>query len=219
VEQAFDTVWHKGLFLKLKTILLHYYYLLFKSYFQGRHFTVRSGSSVSEILPICAGVPQEAIAAPLLFNLFTLDQPTKSYTTTGDFADDKALLALHTNSTTASNFIQNHLNLLSIWYKKWGIKVNETKSVHCKFTLQQDGCPPIFLNHLPLPSAQNVRYLGFHLDHRLTWVTHTYTKCLALNNRSHQLRFLLTSTHVNLRNKLLLYKLLLKPIWTYGIQL
>jgi hypothetical protein len=46
-----------------------------------------------------------------------------------------------------------------------------------------------------------------------------HTKPLALNNRSRQLRFLLTSKHVNLKNKLLLYKLLLKPIWTYGIQL
>jgi len=59
--QAFDTVWHKGLLFKLQTILPLCYYLLFKSYLQGRHFTMRSGSSVSEILPIYAGVPQERL--------------------------------------------------------------------------------------------------------------------------------------------------------------
>ncbi|KAL4143539.1 hypothetical protein QTP88_005858 [Uroleucon formosanum] len=160
VAQAFDTVWHEGLLLKLKTFLPPYYYLLFKSYLKDRHFSVRSGSAISEIFPICAGVPQGAVAAPLLFNLYTSDQPTTDYTITGDFADDKALLALHTNPETASNLIQNHLNLLSIWYKDWGIKVNETKSVHCTFTLRQAVCPPVYLNHLPLPSAQNVRYLG-----------------------------------------------------------
>ncbi|KAL4156051.1 hypothetical protein QTP88_000092 [Uroleucon formosanum] len=159
VAQAFDTVWHEGLLLKLKTFLPPYYYLLFKSYLKDRHFSVRSASAISEIFPICAGVPQGAVAAPLLFNLYTSDQPTTDYTITGDFADDKALLALHTNPETASNLIQNHLNLLSIWYKDWGIKVNETKSVHCTFTLRQAVCPPVYLNHLPLPSAQNVRYL------------------------------------------------------------
>lgn len=114
MAQAFDTVWHKGLLLKLKTILSSYYYLLFKSYLQDKHFSVRSGSAISEIFPISAGVPQGAVPVPLLFNLFTSDQPTTSYTTTGDFADDKVLLAFHSNPKTASNIIQNHLNLLSI---------------------------------------------------------------------------------------------------------
>jgi hypothetical protein len=41
--------------------------------------------------------------------------------------------------------------------------------------------------------------------------------CL-LNDRFCQLCFLLTTKHVNLKNKLLPYKLLLKPIWAHGIQ-
>jgi hypothetical protein len=193
VAQAFDTVWHKGLIFKLKTILPSYFYLLFKSYLQDRHFTVRSGSTMSKIFLICAGVPQGAVAAPLLFNLFTFDQPTTAHTTTGDFADDKALLALHSNPETATDLIQNHLNLLSTWYKEWGIKVNETKSIHCTFTLRQAVCPSVYLNHFPLPSAQNIRYLGLQLDHRLTWATHIHTKRIALNNRSRQLPFSLNN--------------------------
>jgi hypothetical protein len=108
---------------------------MIKSYLLNRHFSVRSGSAISKIFPICAGVPQGAVAVSLLFNIFISDQPTTVHTTTGYFADDKALLAFHSNPETASNFIQNHLNILSIWYKDWGIKVNETKSVHCTFTL------------------------------------------------------------------------------------
>ncbi|VVC34843.1 Endonuclease/exonuclease/phosphatase,Reverse transcriptase domain [Cinara cedri] len=219
VSQAFDRVWHEGLLFKLKSILPPYYFLLFKSYLENRYFSVRSGFSLSEVSPIHAGVPQGSVTAPLLFNLFTSDQPTTPNTTIGDFADDKALLAIHSDPEIASNLVQNHLNLLSTWYKDWGIKINETKSIHYTFTLRQIVCPPIFLNNVPLPTAQNVRYLGLHLDRRLTWATHTHNKRLALNNRSRQLRYLLTSQHLNLKNKLLLYKLLLKPIWTYGIQL
>jgi hypothetical protein len=112
VAQAFDTVWHKGLLLKLKTILPPHYYLIFKSYLLSRHFSVRSGLAISKIFPICAGVPQGAVAAPLLFNIFISDQSITVHTTTGNFADDKALLAFHSNPETASNFIQNHLNIL-----------------------------------------------------------------------------------------------------------
>lgn len=117
----------------------------------------------------------------------------------------------------ASNLIQNHLNLLFISYKDWEIKVNEAKSVHCTFTLRQIVCSPVYLNNVPLPFAQNFRYLGLHLDYLLNWATHTHIKRLALNNHFRLLRYLLTSQHINLKNKLILYKLILKPIWTYGI--
>jgi hypothetical protein len=73
---------------------------------------------MSDISPICAGVPQGAVAAPILFNLFIADQPTTPNTITDDFADDKALLAHQSNPELASHFIQQHLNLLSIWYKE-----------------------------------------------------------------------------------------------------
>lgn len=62
--------------------------------------------------------PQRAVMAPLLFNLFTPDQPITVNTVTGDFADGKVLLELHSNPETASNLIQN---LLSVWYKEWRI--------------------------------------------------------------------------------------------------
>jgi len=147
------------------------------------------------------------------------DQPTTNFTVTDDFADDKALLALHSDPVEASNLIQTHLDILSTWYNEWGFKVNESKSIHYTFTLGHKICPTITLNNLPLPSAQNVHYLGLYLDRHLTWATHLRNKRLALNNRHKQLCFLLTSKHITLHNKTLLYKLLLKPVWSYGIQL
>ncbi|VVC44231.1 Reverse transcriptase domain [Cinara cedri] len=219
MAQAFDKVWHQGLLFKLKTIFPPYYYLLFKSYLEHRHFAVRSGSAISEINPIHAGDSQGAVAAPLLFNLYTSNQPTTNHTITSDFADDKAILALHSEPETASNLIQSHLNLLQTWYKECDIKINESKSAHCTFTFRHSNCPTITLNNIPIPPTQNIRYLGLHLDRRLTWAYYIHTKRITLNNRSRQLRLLLTSKHVNLNNKILIYKLLLKPIWSYGVQL
>ncbi|KAL4143538.1 hypothetical protein QTP88_005857 [Uroleucon formosanum] len=97
--------------------------------------------------------------------------------------------------------------------------MNETKSIHGTFALRQGVCLTLYLNNQPLPPVQCIRYLGILIDRRLTWKPHIISKTRTLNDRFRLLRSLLTSKHMKLSNKLLLYKLLLKPIWTYGIQL
>lgn len=91
----FDKVWHQDLLYKLKTIFPICYYLLFKSYLEHRHLTISLGSGLSKISPINAEVLHGAVVAPILFNLYTSDQPITKNTITGDFADDKAILALY----------------------------------------------------------------------------------------------------------------------------
>jgi hypothetical protein len=54
-----------------------------------------------------------------------------------------------------------------------------------------------------------------HLDRRLTWLTHIKTKRKLLNHRLHQLCPLLKS-NLPIQKKILIYKLLLNPIATYG---
>ncbi|KAL4103929.1 hypothetical protein QTP88_019246 [Uroleucon formosanum] len=219
VSQAFDRVWHSGLLYKLKLILPSHYYLILKSYLEDRFFSVRVGSSFSSPTEIKAGVPQGAVIAPLLFNLYISDQPTSPHTLVGDFADDKAILATSPDPVLASSYIQDHLFSLESWYKTWGVKMNETKSIHGTFALRHGVCPTLYLNNQPLPPAQCIRYLGILIDRRLTWKPHIISKTRTLNDRFRLLRPLLTSKHMKLSNKLLLYKLLLRPIWTYGIQL
>lgn len=80
VAQAFDRVWHPGLLHKLKKILPPSYYLFFKSYLEDRFFATKVGSEISNLAPILAGVPQGAISSPILFNIYTADQPTTSHT-------------------------------------------------------------------------------------------------------------------------------------------
>lgn len=71
-----------------------------------------------------------------------------------------------------------------------------------------------------IPQKNDVKYLGVHLDKRLTWKKHIQAKRAQLNLKVKNLAWLLGHhSHVSLNNKLLIYKAIIKPVWTYGIQL
>jgi glucose dehydrogenase len=76
------------------------------------------------------------------------------------------------------------------------------------------------MNNVQLPYVYQVKYLGLHLDRKLTWHHHIFTKRKQLGLTLTKMYLLLgRSSQLSLPNKLLLYKTILKPIWTYGIQL
>jgi len=78
----------------------------------------------------------------------------------------------------------------------------------------------VTLNGVTIPKAEDTKYLGFHLDKRLTWRKHIHTKRKQLKCKLHSLYWMLKpKSRLSLDCKLLIYKMLLKPIWLYGIQL
>jgi len=220
VAQAFDKVWHTGLLYKLKSALPSSYYLLLKTYLHSRYFQVKYNNSYSACHEVLSGVPQGSVLGPLLYLLFTADLPTTNHTTIATFADDTGLLAVHSDPIVASQHLQHHLNILQAWFDTWKIKVNQAKSAHVTFTTLRTLCPPVAMNNVLIPVQTDVKYLGLHLDQRLTWRTHIRTKRRHLNLKLRGMYWLLgRRSKLSLANKLLLYKCVIKPVWTYGIQL
>lgn len=220
ISQAFDRVWHEGLLFKIKSLLPKYVYEILKSFIENRYFLVQYGNALSSLHSINAGVPQGSVLGPLLYLIFTSDLPTSDCITTGTFADDTAILASHQDPTEATRILQTGLNEISDWLRKWRIKANETKSANITFTLKKGICPRVTLNNLEIPQTDQIRYLGLHLDKRLTWKTHIFTKRKQLGLQIRKLYWLIgRRSQLSLTSKLTLYKALLKPIWTYGIQL
>lgn len=220
VAQAFDKVWHSGLLFKLKGILPPPYYLFFKSYLENRHFITKVGAEFSSLAPILAGVPQGAISSPILYNIYAADQPTSPYTEVAEFADDKVIFTSNVNPLIASQRLQSHLNDLEMWYYKWKIKINNEKSSFITFTLRHGVVPPVYFANKAIPAVNCVKYLGLSMDKRLTWAKHIQLKRSLLNARRKSLIPLIgKNSKLNMQNKILLYKTLLKPVWAYGIQL
>jgi hypothetical protein len=66
----------------------------------------------------------------------------------------------------------------------------------------------------------DVKYLGLHLDRRLTWHKHIFSKRKQLGITPTKLYWLLGhKSKLSTSNKLLIYKTILNPILIYGIQL
>ena len=76
------------------------------------------------------------------------------------------------------------------------------------------------LNSIEIPQATEAKYLGMHLDRRLTWKSHIFKKRKQLSIQLRKMYWLLgRKSPLSLENKLLIYKCILKPVWCYGIQL
>ncbi|KAJ8706107.1 hypothetical protein PYW07_010884 [Mythimna separata] len=220
VQQAFDRVWHKGLLCKIKLLLPHTFYRILESYLTNRIFQVKEVDSTSGFYDILAGVPQGSVLGPVLYTIFTADLPQTPGVTIATYADDTAILASSTHAIEASAALQRCLNDINQWFDKWRIKANVNKSVQVTFTLRRETCPPVYLGGRQLPHSESVKYLGMHLDRRLTWQKHIESKRCEINLKYKGLYWLLgRNSKLSLDNKLLVYKCAIKPVWTYGIQL
>lgn len=220
IEQAFDRVWHSGLLYKIKKFLPHSFYHILNSYLEHRCFEVKYNNESSSLYSISSGIPQGSILGPVLYLIFTADIPTDPKTTMATYADDTALLSIDEKPEVATENLQTQITSLETWFNRWRIKVNQSKSVHVTFTLKRQTCPPVNIYSVNIPQAEEAKYLGMHLDRRLTWRKHIWTKRKQLDTKVRSMYWLIgNKSKLSNRNKILLYKVILKPIWTYGIQL
>jgi len=66
-----------------------------------------------------------------------------------------------------------------------------------------------------MPQTDTVKYLGLNSDQRLTWREHVTKTRKHLDLKTRELIWLIGKhSPLSLKNKLLIYKTVLKPIWT-----
>jgi hypothetical protein len=145
-------------------------------YLTDKTFQVRYQEEYATLHTIQSGVPQGSILGPILYSIHTADLPETEQTISATYADDTALLASHQNPATASSYLQRHLLQVEKWLRRWRIQANEKKSTHVTFSLKRGTCPAVTLNGQCIPQRETAKYLGIHLDRRLTWQTHIFTK-------------------------------------------
>ena len=220
VAQAFDKVWHKGLMFKLQKILSRVFCEILKSYLSNRKFRIQQDQTTTDWYQIRAGVPQGSILGPILFLLYTADIPMDNSSTADMFADDTAILATDDTEVTATAKIQQAVDAVNKWAAQWKIKFNSSKSAKVTFSLRSKVLLAVTVNGKLIPQLDSVKYLGTHLDSKLNWSIKVKMKRQQMRDRMRNLYWLVgRKSTLSLENKRLLYVSIIKPIWTYGIQL
>lgn len=165
--------------------------------------------------------PRKCLGAGTVYLLYTNDLPAlEPPNITATFADDTAIMALGQNNTQSTDKLQTAINKVQLWTKKWRIKLNESKSVHVDFTNKNLLYKPVCINEQVVPYSNTAKYLGMTLDAKLRWKAHVKKKLKQVKIKFKKMYWLLgRSSTLTIYNKLLLYQQILKPIWTYDIQL
>jgi hypothetical protein len=73
-------------------------------------------------------------------------------------------LAVGETVENSTRKLQSAVNKVTIYTKKWRIKLNESKSVHNDFTNKKIRQQPIFINGTQVPYANTAKYLGMTPD-------------------------------------------------------
>jgi hypothetical protein len=115
--------------------------------------------------------------------------------------------------------LQATINKIDDWAKKCRIKLNQNKSTQITFTLRNQTRPIVQMTNVAVPKKGEVKCLGMHLDRSLTWAKHNKTKRNQLNLKAKQMHRLLRRSALSIESKLLQYRAVLRPIWSYGLQL
>lgn len=204
----------------MRKLLPKSYSLLLKSYISNRYFRVKQEDTYTSLRKINAGVPQGSVLGPILYLLYTCDLPSHNGVTIGTFADDTTLLSTGTTIEKATNNLQCAINKVADWTKKSRIKLNENKSQYVNFTNRKCTALQVYINDEVVPAANTAKYLGITLDAKLRWKEHVKIKRKELNLKFSKMYWLLGQhSQLSIHNKFLIYQQVLKPVWTYGIQL
>ena len=134
LKKAFDTVWHDGLFLKLKKAgICGKIYQVIKSKYYGSQAKVKCNQFMSDAIDITKRVHQGNVLSPLLFNIFINDLGDNLIDTEAPVLYDSKInhllyadyLLLLSKSATE---LQQNIGKVNEFCDRWGLSVNPDKT-------------------------------------------------------------------------------------------
>jgi len=222
IEKAFDTIWHDGLLHKLLALKFPIVIIkLIQSFLADRSYYVNLFDSKSNYFGLPAGLPQGSALSPVLYNIYISDLQTKKGCGLALFADDTSSYYTHRNPRKITQMLEGSVKRINTYLKRWKIQLNENKTEAIFFTKRRASrfLPNRNLNisSSQIVWAKCIKYLGVLLDEKTTFKQHIDYA----NERAQKYIRILYSlinrrSKLNVRNKLLVFKSIFRPIMLYG---
>ena len=175
LSKAFDMVEHPLLMKKLKSYGVDLPSCrLLNSYLSGRTQSVKIQNELSNPSPYPRGVPQGAILAPLLFNIYVADFSFLSLNSSIiRYADDTTLYLSSKNKSTAIDLINQDLEKVHEWFKVNGLQLNPSKTQCIIITNNPEQTnKQITIHTTQLPWLNKIKILGAYIDCKLSMKEH-----------------------------------------------
>lgn len=244
VKNAFPSVWVDGLISKmLDASFPSYLVSAIYSFCSDRKYFVQIGSGKSIIKTTSNGTPQGSACSPILYAFFIADMKLPKGVTVALFADDTTFMAHSIQHRGIATRLRTTMKSIKNYCHRWRISLNTNKTETILFPLdgKRKRKPPnneIMFN--PPPKAytddsddnmedspthdtesviysQTVRYLGVNFDSKLLFGHHIDLAVQKATGATMALYPLLASnSKLPTKTKLLLYKQIVRPIFTYG---
>ncbi|CAF1674458.1 unnamed protein product [Rotaria magnacalcarata] len=182
-KSAFNQLWYFGLWIKLRRLECPSHIIAWlRKYLSGRSAYVEIKGEQSPKFFLFKGVPQGSCIGPVLFILYhydILDSLTIIHWR-HLFADDLSIVFSPSSLLSSSGMINllaeqitGVLNRLIIYSTTWKQEINLKKTYWTLFHRQvSPRIPPIICNGYTIEHLKNVKYLGTHLDAKLSFTTH-----------------------------------------------
>ncbi|KAG4071205.1 hypothetical protein HA402_001195 [Bradysia odoriphaga] len=139
LSAAYDTVWRKGLMLKLSGIIKCRHALaIIMNILSDRSFQVEMGNKTSRVRVLNNGLPQGSVLSSFLYDIcrdiYTSDVPTTK-SRKFMYVDDNALAFQAKSFEEIEKTINEDLEILNGYFKTWRLRPNTGKTVSCSFHL------------------------------------------------------------------------------------
>ena len=177
LEKAYDTTWRQGIIRQLSRMGICGYMMKFlNSFLSDRFLKVKVGNSFSSLYSQEEGVPQGSVLSVTCFAvainsiLKNISPPVRGSL----FVDDFVIYVTSYDAVSACAYLQRAIDAISVWASNTGFKFSSSKTVAVRFKRhrRQEVVPNLILNGVPLPYADEVKFLGLTFDTSLTWGAH-----------------------------------------------
>ena len=214
-SKAFDVVPHSSLLVKLNSYGIQQKTLEWiKSFLSNRTQRVVVDGEYSEPAPVTSGVPQGSVLGPILFLVFINDMPNCIKSQCRLFADD-TIVYREISSTADTAILQEDLDALQNWEKRWGMSFNPSKCNTITITRKKTPLVSTYkLKDEPLENVKVASYLGVQIASDLTWHNQV-AKVSAKGNK--MLGFVRRNIKTTSKtSKMLAYQTLVRPSLEYA---
>ena len=207
-KKAFDSVPHIRLMRKIENCgIIGQVQRWIKSFLQGRRQRVRVGEAVSGWKKVTSGIPQSSVLGPTLFVLFINDLPQVVESPVALFADDTKVFR-EIQSDEDRQKLQQDIDELLIWSKKWQLPFNESKCkvMHYGKTNRK---ADYNLGGVNIKEVSEEKDLGVTFDQQFSFGTNASKVVAAANSRLGQINR--HFRHLDTKPFMNLYKTLVRP--------